>query len=70
MRDFADEIPGYLSNQAIKAMLMELPLKSGSSHLLNNMRICYEAMVNGRFIGDQELMLVNAWIQDMQDTWL
>jgi hypothetical protein len=65
MIDFRDEISGYLNNSAIYQSLAELDLKNGSQHLLNNLRLCYEKLVSINLIGNDELPLVHAWIEDM-----
>ncbi len=64
MRDFADEIPGYLSNRAIAAMLDALPLDQGEAAIPANMRRCYQAMVEAGHVGAQELPLLDAWLND------
>ena len=43
MRDFADEIPGYLHNDRIRKTLEDLPLRGGKPEIMNNIRACYAA---------------------------
>lgn len=43
MKDFTDEIPGYLHNRRIAALLEALPLSSRSEAIGDNLRRCYEA---------------------------
>jgi hypothetical protein len=65
MRDFKDEVPGYLHNAAICDALAKLELKSGVAHLGANLRTCYAKLVEQKWVGEQELELVDAWLQDL-----
>lgn len=66
MKDFEDEIPGYLNNSAIRGRLEALPLRSGQQHISDNLRACYEALVDMGVVGREELPLLEAWILDLQ----
>lgn len=68
MRDFKDEVPGYLHNRAIGEALGKLSLRGGGEHLAENLRRCYEALVAGSFIDDAEMPLLEAWLNDLQQT--
>jgi hypothetical protein len=65
LKDFEDEIPGYLHNQRICKMLEDLDLKSGVANIAGNMLRCYEMMVENKFIAGNEMELLEAWIADM-----
>jgi len=65
MRDFKDEVPGYLHNAAICDALGALNLKPGVASLGANLRTCYEKLVEQKWVGEQELELVDAWLQDL-----
>jgi len=65
MRDFADEVPGYLNNGKIREALEDLPLKEGTEHIPENMRQCYGRLVAMGLIGDKELTLLNGWLEDI-----
>lgn len=65
LKDFEDEIPGYLQNAAIVKMLAALDLKDGPENLLDNLERCYMALVRGGFIGADELPLVRAWSREL-----
>lgn len=64
MRDFRDEVPGYLNNSAICTALEKLPIKTGLDKLTDNLRICYEELVKIELVGRPELDLLEAWIAD------
>ncbi len=66
MRDFKDEVPGYLHNAAICDALAALDLKPGVSNLGANLRTCYEKLVEQKWVGEQELELVDAWLADLR----
>ena len=53
MRDFEDEVQGYVRNQAIVERLLELELQDGIGNPQSNLRKCYEALVaEGYFPSD------------------
>ncbi len=65
LRDFQDEVPGYLQNPGLCALLADLPLMSGADKVGSNLLRCYEALVaKGLFPGD-EIPLVSAWLSDL-----
>jgi len=66
MHDFRDEVPGYLENRAICAALERLDLRPGPEHVGANMRLAYELLVDGRWIVEKELVLLDAWLSDVQ----
>lgn len=67
MRDFADEISGYLNNKKIADTLAALPLKKGKAAMGGNLMRCYEALVGLQLVGEKELPLVEAWNSDLSD---
>jgi hypothetical protein len=66
MRDFEDEVDGYLRNKELVKILAELDLEPGSGHQGENLRSCYEALVAREFFPEKELTLVNAWLSDLE----
>ncbi|HSV62491.1 MAG TPA: STELLO glycosyltransferase family protein [Chthoniobacterales bacterium] len=66
LRDFADEIPGYLQNRAICEALAKLELQTGVAHIGDNLRACYQALVRGGWLPDAELELLEAWLEDLR----
>ena len=66
MRDFADEVPGYLKNTQIMEILEGLTLKAGPENASGNLRKCYEALVAAKVFPETELPLVEAWIADVE----
>lgn len=65
LKDFEDEIPGYLHNAAIAEALMELDLPAGQEHLCDNLIKCYDTMIARGWVGKEEGALVRAWSEDI-----
>jgi len=65
MRDFADEVPGYLNNSAIREALDGLTLQPGTAAIPDNLRACYGALVARGFVGPEETALLEAWLADI-----
>lgn len=66
MRDFKDEVPGYLHNRAMCEKLAGLNLRPGLEALGDNLRVCYECLVANEWVGQTELQLVDAWLTDLR----
>jgi len=64
MRDFRDEVPGYLNNAAICDALGRLDLRPGN--IAENILVCYEKLVEMSLVGRQELPLLSAWLDDLK----
>lgn len=65
MRDFADEVPGYLNNRKIESLLSGLSLAAGRQATADNMRRCYRALADARLVGAQEPELLESWLSDV-----
>jgi len=70
MKDFADEVPGYLQNRRIAGLLEGLSLSGAREAMGENLRICYEALAGEGIVGRQELALLGAWLQDLKEMGL
>ncbi len=68
LRDFEDEIPGYLHNAEICEALGTLRLKPGSENIGENLKVYYEKLVNMKLVGAEELDLLNAWLGDIKQS--
>jgi hypothetical protein len=66
LRDFSDEIPGYLHNSEIREALETLPLQAGVDKIGDNLKVCYEKLVAMSLIGREELELLDAWLEDIK----
>jgi hypothetical protein len=66
LRDFNDEIPGYLHNSEICEALESLSLESGVEKIGDSLKVCYEKLVSMSLIGREELQLLDAWLEDIK----
>ncbi len=67
LRDFEQEVPGYLFNNKIKKILEDAPLRSGVEHIADNLRMCYNALIRENIISSKEEMaLLDAWLLDIE----
>ena len=65
IRDFKDEVPGYLENDRICQVLNDCKLTAGEPHVGANLRVCYEALIAAKIISADEMPLVDAWLADL-----
>jgi hypothetical protein len=65
MRDFKDEVPGYLNNEAIVSALASLDIHRGTSELGRNLRCCYSKLTEMKLVGSDEMKLLDAWLRDI-----
>jgi len=62
MKDFKDEVPGYLYNEEIVSILGKLTLR-GSMDIM--IRTCYAALINADILPMEEAISLNAWLDDI-----
>jgi hypothetical protein len=67
LKDFEDEIPGYLNNQKIIDVLMGLKLVAGENAVCDNLIKCYDAMIDNGWVQAEEASLVRAWVEDISN---
>ena len=65
MKDFADEVSGYLNNERLCAELADLKLLPGETNIPDNLRVCYTKMVEMELVGEAELPLLDTWLDDL-----
>jgi STELLO glycosyltransferases len=66
MRDFEDEIPGYLGNKKLVAILEGLALSKGADAVGANLFTCYEELVRSGVLAEKEVELVKIWLTDLE----
>ena len=66
MKDFEQEVPGYLHNRRIASTLSDLELRPGDGSVGENLIRCYEALVSAGFLPSAELPSVKAWLVDLE----
>jgi hypothetical protein len=65
LKDFADEMVGYLNNALICEMLAALDIRPGIDNLAENLMTCYRALISHDLVGAAELPLLEAWLEDI-----
>lgn len=65
MRDFAEEVPGYLNNEAIRKRLEDLPFAGGTDRLGDDLLLAYRALIAMQLVGAEEERLLCAWLDDI-----
>ncbi len=65
LKDFEDEIPGYLNNSKICRLLKELELSKGINNIPENMIKCYKLLTGENLIGLEEMKLLETWLFDI-----
>jgi hypothetical protein len=66
LKDFADEVPGYLNNGKIVKALSELNIRKGEAYYGDNLLACYTLLTDMGLVDAKELPLVEAWIRDVE----
>ena len=66
LRDFEQEIPGYLGNYKICQLLEIVSLSEKLEGVGGNLRLCYEALIKDGFVPTEEMALVEAWLHDLE----
>ena len=67
MRDFADEVPGYLHNDRIARALDALELAAGRANIPDNLLRCYDALVGMGVVASREMDLLRIWLRDLAE---
>lgn len=66
LKDFADEVVGYLNNASICEVLASLDIRPGKEHLAENLLYCYLALIERGLIGKGEIELLEGWMDDLR----
>ncbi|MGD1808726.1 STELLO glycosyltransferase family protein [Dapis sp. BLCC M126] len=66
MRDFEDEVSGYLNNSQIAKSLSELKLLSGEQQIPDNLRKCYDTLIQLNLVKQEEAKLLDTWLKDLR----
>lgn len=65
MTDFKDEISGYSNNAQIYEELKNLKLGKGVDNIPQNLRICYQKLIDMGLVDSKEMQLIDAWLEDI-----
>lgn len=67
IRDFKDEIPGFLNNAEICCELERLDLVPGLDKIGDNLRLCYKKLVEMNLVQISELSLLDTWLESVDE---
>jgi hypothetical protein len=67
LRDFRDEIEGYLHNAAICEKLARLDIEPGIRALGPNLKKCYDVLIEMGLVHAKERALLDSWLLDLQE---
>lgn len=62
MRDFADEVPGYLENDRIAATLLKAAINIDAGDMRITVRHLWQALVEAGIVPGKELAIIDAWL--------
>ena len=65
-KDFEEEIGIYLNNKKIINSILNINLKKGEKNYLSNILTCYKILIKKKFIHQNELKFLNAWLSDIK----
>jgi hypothetical protein len=65
MKDFADEIEGYLGYERLIDLLESIQLERGEGNIGSNLIRIYQEMTSHGFVAEGELLLLDAWLADL-----
>ena len=65
IKDFRDEVPGYLNNARIVEILSALTLAGDPKDTPANVLLCYEALVRAEIVPAKELPLLQLWLNEL-----
>jgi hypothetical protein len=66
LRDFEEEVPGYLNNASIGKALESLKLSDRKENIFDNLLRCYELMISMDLVGGEEMDILKLWTRDLQ----
>ena len=69
LKDFEDEIEGYLKNGLIVKTLESLELMQGTENMCDNMIKCYQALIENKYINPTELFTLKEWLNEIKKIW-
>lgn len=65
LKDFEDEVPGYLMNAKIRRALEQTVLDPSESSIFENLKRCWQSLVDLGAVKKDEMNLLNLWTNDL-----
>ena len=66
LRDFSDEVPGYIGNSRLISELKSVRISGGPLNLGRDLRNVYQHLVSQGFFESKELMSLDSWLSDCE----
>jgi hypothetical protein len=66
IKDFEDEIEGYLGNEGLRIVLENTPIIGGFKNFIPDLITIYLALVDAGYLKPSEIDSLRAWIQDLR----
>ncbi len=66
LKDFEEEVPGYLNNSSIARALEDLNLSGKKDDIFRNLVLCYDKLIEMGLVGSEETEILKHWIGDLQ----
>ncbi len=67
MKDFADEVTGYLQVETIQHILSGITITPGAQHIPDAMRLCYSHLIDAKIFDPKEKDILDAWLNDLKN---
>jgi hypothetical protein len=65
LKDFSEEVPGYVANARIWTLLERVTLQPGIPHIADNLIRLYSCLVEQNFVDRNELTLLDLWLSEV-----
>ena len=65
MKDFEDEIEGYLGNESLRIVLENTQIIGGPENFVPDLITVYTALVEAKYLNALEIDSLHAWIKDL-----
>jgi hypothetical protein len=70
LKDFEDEVHGYINYNKIYNVLLDLKLSKKHADILKNMTVCYEGLIKAKLMDVDEIELLKSWGDDLKSILL
>jgi len=67
LRDFSDEVPGYIGNNQFINALKSIPLLEGKENIIPNLLKIYSELISKEFFRPDEIISLQSWISDCRN---
>ncbi len=67
LRDFSDEVPGYIGNNDLITAIKSVSLIGGLANIGKDLVAIYTHLISKKFFDEEELAALNAWLIDCEN---